>query len=128
MGKSKKRAREKAKEHVLSLDGSAATKALSVAGTEPRKIAKLSLKAAQANPKRAHGPSVNLVEVDGKTCTHEVAWPPALEDPAISSGMLPLPILNKPLTVSEVADSNTFYYVVLYGVPAQHNVIIFCFD
>lgn len=110
MGKSKKREREKAKQHVLSLHGSAATKALSVASTEPRKIAKLSLKAAQAQPKPAHGPSVNLVAVDGKTCTHEVAWPPALDDPAIPSGMFPTH--NKLWTLWEVADSDKLYHLL----------------
>lgn len=87
MGKSKKRAREKAKQDVLSLDGTRGT--LSVAAADPRKIAKLSLKVSKSViSQQALGSAVNVVEVDGKTCTHEVAWPPPLddEDPAALSG------------------------------------------
>lgn len=85
MGKSKKRDREHKKHGVLSLDGAAAE-----AGPdpeEPRKIARLAQEAPVAQAERM---GVNLIEVDGKSCTHEVAWPPPPEDadPAMPSGAL----------------------------------------
>lgn len=85
MGKAKKRDRQR--NDVLSLEGCAAA-AAEPEHEDPRKIARLS----QASPAaRAERAGVNLVEVDGKTCTHEVAWPPPREDadPAMPSGAWP---------------------------------------
>lgn len=81
MGKSKKRDR---KHDVLSLEGGAPA-AAEPDPEEPRKIARLSQASPAAQAERA---GVNIVEVDGKTCTHEVAWPPPPEDadPAMPSG------------------------------------------
>jgi ATP-dependent RNA helicase DOB1 len=84
MGKSKKRDRELRKHGMLALNGSGTADA-EPDPDEPRKIAKLAQEAPVAQAERA---GVNLVEVDGKSCTHEVAWPPPPEDadPAVPSG------------------------------------------
>lgn len=86
MGKSKKRDREHKKHGVLALDGSSiAADVEPIDPEEPRKIAKLAQEAQMAQAARA---GVNMIEVDGKSCTHEVAWPPPPEDadPAVPSG------------------------------------------
>ncbi len=53
------------------------------ANCQPDEIAKIGLKQAAEQPRQG----VNLVEVGGKSCTHEVAWPPPPEDSdAVPSG------------------------------------------
>jgi hypothetical protein len=85
MGKSKKRDREHEKHGVLAINGSSTAGDAQPDPEEPRKIARLAQEAPVAQAERA---GVNLVEVDGKSCTHEVAWPPPPEDadPAVPSG------------------------------------------
>jgi hypothetical protein len=56
----------------MGVDGSALSRPLS---TKPHKMARLA-----ADPALIATRGVNLIEVDGKSCTHEVAWPPR-EDP-----------------------------------------------
>lgn len=85
MGKSQKRDRDREKHGVLAINGSSTTGDAQPDPEEPRKIARLAQEAPVAQAERA---GVNLVEVDGKSCTHEVAWPPPPEDadPAVPSG------------------------------------------
>ncbi len=85
MGKSKKRERERAKQDLLSLDGSGAVAVPTLeAAVEPRKIAKLSFERCKAASELRGG--ANVIESNGKTCTHEVAWPPLDADAAAPSG------------------------------------------
>jgi hypothetical protein len=85
MGKSKKRDREREEHGVLAINGGSTAGDAQPDPDEPRKIARLAQEAPVAQAERA---GVNLVEVDGKSCTHEVAWPPPPEDadPAVPSG------------------------------------------
>ena len=85
MGKSKKRDRDREKHGILAINGSSTTGDAQPDPEEPRKIARLAQEAPVAQAERA---GVNLIEVDGKSCTHEVAWPPPPEDadPAVPSG------------------------------------------
>ena len=68
--------RKRAEESLGGVDASALGRPLS---TKPHKMARLA-----ADPAAVAARGVNLIEVDGKSCTHEVAWPPR-EDPPDSA-------------------------------------------
>ncbi|GAB4818279.1 hypothetical protein N2152v2_005325 [Parachlorella kessleri] len=61
----------------------------------------------------------NLIEVDGKTCTHEVAWPPGEEGPSLPPGPRPGPPAKEyPFQI------DPFQQTAINCLEAGHSVLV----